>query len=260
MEMKFKTLQFEESSEIGMLSIHRSQALNALNSEVFDELESFTQENLSEKIKVLIIRGGEKAFVVGADLKEMAHFDSQQAEAFARKGQAVFSLIENLPFPVIALIQGFALGGGLELALSCDMIVMEEKAQVGFPEVKLSLFPSFGGTQKLCRTVGFHKAKEMILSGATYSAQEALVMGLANFVFPSGELMERTVKWAEHFKKNGLLAMAKAKSLLNQSVHFQLEDGLKKEAKEFGILFESEDAKEGIQAFIEKRKAKFKGR
>ena len=177
--MNYKHLQLETSDQVSVLTINRPEALNALNDEVLEELESCTQEISSSKhCTVLIITGAGKSFVAGADIKAMLDLDPEGARNFAEKGQRVFSFIESLPFPVIAAVNGFALGGGLELALSCDVLYMSEKAKLGLPEVTLGLLPAFGGTQRLVRAVGLYKAKEMIFSGNIYTAEQAFFYGI----------------------------------------------------------------------------------
>ena len=258
--MKFQYLQFELSSSVGVLTINRSHALNALNSEVLEELESFAKQAEEKKeLSVLIITGAGKSFVAGADIKEMIDFDQKQAEVFSKKGQKIFSLIESLPFPIIAAVNGFALGGGLELALACDILFMSEKAKMGLPEVTLGLLPAFGGTQRLIRAVGLYKAKEMIFSGNIYSSQEAFKMGLGNEVVAHSELMTAALLLAEDIKQRGPLGVAKSKKLIHEEDNFTLQDRLQKEAEEFGKLFASHEAKEGMRAFLEKRKPNFKG-
>ena len=257
--MSFKTLQFELSDGVGHLTVHRPQALNSLNFQVLQDLENFAEQT-PEDMRVLIIKGaGSRAFVAGADIKEMGALTPEKAEAFSKKGQRAFSAIEALPCPVIALVQGFALGGGLELALACDLLLLGEKARVGLPEVTLGLFPAFGGTQRLPRSIGLFKAKEMIFSGNFYTAKEALEMGLANYVLPEDQLMEKALSLAEDIKKRGPLAVAQAKSLIHQAWDLPLKEGLAREAVEFGRIFKTEDSKEGLKAFIEKRPPIFKG-
>ena len=258
--MNFQYLQFELSNKVAVLTIDRPRALNALNSAVLDELESFAKQiGKKTDIYVLIITGAGKSFVAGADIKEMVDFDKEQAEAFSKKGQRVFSLIESLRFPVIAVVNGFALGGGLELALACDILLMSDKAKVGLPEVTLGLLPAFGGTQRLIRAVGLYQAKEMIFSGNVYSAQEAFAKGLGNKVIAYSELMTVAFLLAEDIKQRGPIGLAKAKKLIHEEDNFTLEDRLQKEAEEFSQLFVSRDSKEGMQAFLEKRKPNFKG-
>ena len=279
--MEYQNLQFKQEGLSGYLTISRPKALNALNSKLLDELEEILPSLANKKIRTLIVQGaGDRSFVAGADIKEMSKLSFQQAEEFSKKGQRVFSLLEALPFPVIALIQGFALGGGLELALACDLLLLEEKAKIGLPEVTLGLFPSFGGTHRLVRAVGFYKAKEMIFSGAFYSAQEAYDMGLAQAVLPIEKLKQKAQEYAKTFQKRGPLAIAKAKQLIQHSyptvmpakagIHFiakakkliqhtHNDPSFQLSAQEFAQLFKSKDAQEGMKAFIEKRKPNFKG-
>ncbi len=255
--MKFQFLQFELSSEIGVLTIDRPRALNALNSEVLEELEVFTREVKQKKdLSVLMITGAGKSFVAGADVKEMINFNREQATAFSKKGQRVFSLIESLPFPVISLVNGFALGGGWELALACDIILMSDKAKVGLPEVSLGLFPAFGGTQRLARAVGLYKAKEIIFSGNVYSAEEAFDMGLGNKVVPHSELVQTGLSLAENIKQKSSLGIRKAKKLIHEEDNLTLQKRLQIESEKFGELFDSPDTKKRMQAFLEKRTAK----
>ncbi len=258
--MHFETLQFEIKEQVGYLTISRPQALNALNIKVLKEMKLFFKTLETKHLRVLIIQGaGDKAFVAGADIKEMFSLTSGSAKKFSKKGQSVFSLIENLPFPVIALIQGFALGGGLELALSCDILIMETKAKIGLPEVSLSLLPAFGGTQRLSRSIGLYKAKEMIFTGDFYTAQEALDMGLVNKVVVKEDLLKTAESMAQTIRARGPIAISKSKKLIHQSRNLPMEKGLELEAKEFGDLFNYKDSKEGMDAFINKRKAQFKG-
>lgn len=258
--MKYETLDSEQKGAVLYLTINRPKSLNALNSKVLDELSSFLTALDTKDLRVLILKGaGEKAFVAGADIKEMSLLKPEEAKQFAVKGQKAFSLLESLPVPVIAVIQGFALGGGLELALACDILIMDENAKIGFPEVTLGLFPSFGGTQRLSRSIGFYQAKEMILSGSFYNAQSALKMGLVNAVVPKEKLLEKAESYSATFQKRGPLAMAKAKQLIQNTRNVSLEEGLKQEVEEFGFLFSKEDSREGMEAFIQKRPAKFKG-
>ena len=261
MKTDYKYLQFDQSDCEAHLTISRASALNALNFQVFQELEDCLSSLDTKQIRVLIVKGeGDKAFVAGADIKEMSSFNPQQAEEFSQKGQKVFSLFEKLPFPVIALIQGFALGGGLELALACDFLILDEKGKIGFPEVKLGLFPSFGGTQRLVQAVGLYKAKEMIFLGGFYSAQEAYNMGLVHAVLPKEELMIKAQEYSNTIKKRAPLAIAQAKYLIHQSRNLSLEEAIKLESKEFGSLFNKKDSREGIKAFLEKRIPRFEGK
>lgn len=258
--MEYETLHLEQKDSTAYLTITRPKALNALNSKLLEELEHCLKSLETQKLRALIIKGaGDKAFVAGADIKEMSLLNAQQAEDFARRGQKVFSLLESLPYPVIALIQGFALGGGLELALACDVLIMAKEAKIGLPEVTLGLIPAFGGTQRLSRAIGFYKAKEMIFTGSFWTAEEAYEMGLANVVVSKDKLLEKAESYVSVFKKRGPLAIAKAKQMIQKSHDLPLEEGLQQEAKAFADLFLKQDSREGMSAFIEKRSADFKG-
>ena len=258
--MSYETLQWEQKGSVAYLTISRPKALNALNLKVFEELSRCLSSLDSSALRVLIVQGaGDKAFVAGADIKEMSLLTAQQAEEFSKTGQSVFSMLETLPLPVIAAVQGFALGGGLELALACDILLLEENSKIGLPEVTLGLFPSFGGTQRLARAVGFYKAKEMIFSGNFYTAEEAYIMGLAHAVLPKENLEKKIEEYSQLFQKRGPLAIAQAKKLIQKSRSVSLETALDMEAKEFGLLFDKQDSKEGMKAFIEKRLPNFKG-
>ena len=258
LKMTYKNLKWEQKDKTGYLTLSRPKALNALNSEVFDELEQCLSELANSQLRVLIVRGdGEKAFVAGADIKEMSSMLPEQAEAFSKKGQRVFSLFEELPFPVIALVQGFALGGGLELALACDILLLDEKAALGFPEVKLGLFPSFAGTWRLTHAVGPYKAKEMIFSGDFYSGKQAYEMGLGQALLTKDQLLEKAQSYTKTFQKRGRTAIAQAKKLIQKSRYTDLKTALELESKEFGRLFKLKESQEGIQAFLEKREPHF---
>ena len=258
--MNYETLKWEQKGAVGYLTLSRPKALNALNAKVFQELDHCLSSLSRCSLRVLIVQGaGDKAFVAGADIKEMSALSAKEAEEFSKTGQRVFGLLEALPFPVIAVIQGFALGGGLELALACDILLLEENSKVGLPEVTLGLFPSFGGTQRLVRAVGFYKAKEMIFSGNFYTAQTAYAMGLVNAVLPKEKLISQAEELSQTFQKRGPLAIAQAKQLIQKSQSLNLETALQLEAQEFGRLFDKQDSKEGMKAFIEKRHPLFKG-
>ena len=258
--MKYETLHLDQKDTTAYLTISRPKALNALNSKLLEELEKCLTHLETQNVRALIVKGaGEKAFVAGADIKEMSLLTAQQAKDFARKGQKVFSLLESLPYPVIALIQGFALGGGLELALACDVLIMDKGAKIGLPEVTLGLIPAFGGTQRLSRALGFYKAKEMIFTGSFYTAEEAYEMGLANVVVSREKLLEKAESYVSIFQKRGPLALAKAKQMIQKSHDLSLKEGLSQESEAFANLFVKQDSREGMSAFIEKRPANFKG-
>lgn len=259
---KTNSIKFEEAvpDRIGVLEITRSSQLNSLNRAVLLEInEALDYVGLNKKnLRCLIVRGqGEKAFVAGADIKEMASLDKSIARDFANLGQSTFSRIEALPFPVIAMVQGFALGGGLELALSCDFIIAGEQAKFGLPEVGLGLIPGFGGTQRLARRIGWQKAKEMIFTGLVYSASEALQMGLVSKVVSQAELSAFTLEQAKTISSKGPRALRAAKEALHRGMNVSLEEGLEIEREFFSELFGSEETKEGLSAFIEKRKPTF---
>ena len=260
--MEYKNLLIETTDAIATLTVNRPQSLNALNSEVLGELECALYElELDAAVKVVIVTGaGEKAFVAGADIREMAEMTSYEGHAFARKGQRVMLFIQNMKKPVIAAVNGFALGGGLELALACDFIYASEKAKVGFPEVTLGIMPGFGGTQNLARLIGPGKANELIFSGRMIDARKACDWGIVNEVFAPEELLARTRVTAAAIAGTGLLGVAYAKDAIANGLDMAKEDGFRYEASLFGVLFATEDQREGMGAFVEKRKAEFKGK
>lgn len=258
--MEYKNLIFEEKEGIGIIKISRPKALNALNSETLDELASVLKNCEKDRgVRVLIITGdGDKAFVAGADIVEMKDMDPKRAMDFSRKGHSVFSMIENMPKATIAAVNGYALGGGFELCLSCDIIYASEKARFGFPEITLGIHPGFGGTQRASRLVGLSKAKELILSGRMISSQEAYELGLINKVVPHEELMNEVLKLADSIKGFSLMAIRFAKECVNKSLYLGIEEALELEARNFGLCFGTKDQKEGMQAFLDKRKPVFR--
>ncbi len=260
--MVYNHILIEVSENIGWLKINRPDSLNALNSEVVDSLESALRDlEQDAAVKVVVITGvGEKAFVAGGDIKEMAAMAPLAARAFARKGQQMIETIEKMHKPVIAAVNGYALGGGLELALACDFIYASEKAKLGLPEVTLGVLPGFGGTQNLPRLIGPNKAKELIFSGKILSAQQAREWGIVNEVFAAEELPAKVMEIAELIAHNGMIAVASAKDAIVNGLNMTKEDGLRYESSLFATLFATEDQKEGMQAFIAKRKAEFKGK
>jgi enoyl-CoA hydratase len=257
-----ETLLFEKKGHIGYLTFNRPKALNALNTTVLSELKTLLGELKDDaELRCLIVTGsGEKAFVAGADIKQMTGLNTDEATEFAKAGQEAFNALEALPVPVIAAVNGFALGGGLELAISCDIILASEKAKFGLPEVTLGLFPAFGGTQRLARSIGLFKAREMIYTGDFYSAADGAAMGFVNHVVAPEALMETAEKMAGTIAKRGPIAVAEAKSVMNDGFDRLLSEGLDMEAGRFGKLFATEDAKEGTTAFVEKRPANFQGK
>jgi len=260
--MEFKNLLLSFEGEIGILMINRPKALNALNIETLKEIQMAIQEVKDHpEIKVLILTGaGEKAFVAGADIAEMKGMNSVEALNFSKMGHLTLGMIQDLQQPVIAAVNGFALGGGTEIAIACDFIYASENARFGLPEVTLGIFPGFGGTQRLPRLIGKGKANEMILTGKTVSAQEAHQMGIVNRVLPQASLMEETKKVANQIAGNGAIGVRLAKMLVNAGFNMDLEKAGVLESHAFGIGFSTEDQKEGMTAFVEKRKPNFKGR
>jgi enoyl-CoA hydratase len=261
--MNFKNIKLENQNKIWTLTISRPEALNALNSLTIDELSSAIDELAKKPLneaQVLIVTGaGEKAFVAGADIKEMNSLSADQAKAFAEKGQSVFRKLENLKIPVIAAVNGFALGGGLELALACDFIYASENAKLGLPEVSLGLIPGFGGTVRLARAMGLPSAKEWIFSGGMMPAEYALKLGLVNRIFLLPELMPEVRKIAETFASRSPVAISMAKKSIMAGFDLEIDEGMKAEASHFAGLFKTGDFKEGTEAFINKRKPEFKG-
>lgn len=264
MLFEYQSIRLENKENgIWFLTIHRPDSLNALNSNVLNEMaHAFRQlsEMSYEDVKALIITGaGEKAFVAGADIKEMLDMNEDQAMQFAKRGQSIFHEMNLLKIPVIAAVNGFALGGGLELALACDFIVASENAKFGLPEVSLGLIPGFGGTVRLTRAVGIRRARELTMSGEMINATQALQMGLVNYVVPLTELIPTTLKKLELILTRSPLAVAEAKKSINQAFDLETEPALENEAQIFANLFTSQDTREGTKAFIEKRKPVFKG-
>ncbi|HLF16167.1 MAG TPA: enoyl-CoA hydratase-related protein [Candidatus Thermoplasmatota archaeon] len=243
---------------VAVITLNRPEALNALTSRVLGELES-TVTGLRGKARALIVTGaGSKAFVAGADIAEMAAFGPKEAAAFSRRGQATFQALADFPGPVVAAVNGYALGGGLELALACDLIVAAESALLGLPETTLGVVPGFGGTQRLPRRVGAGTAKRLIMTGERMRADEALRLGLVDRVAPPDALMDEVRKLVDACLANGPLAVVRAKRLVEEGLERPLAAALEMEADAFGALFATEDQKEGMKAFLEKRKALFR--
>ena len=243
---------------ISTLTINRPDALNALDRATLEALASAITELAAIKPRCAVVTGaGDKAFVAGADIAAMSTMSSEQALAFARLGQATFAAIEALPFPVIAAVNGFALGGGCELALACDFIYASDKAKLGQPEVKLGILPGFGGTQRLVRRVGIGMARELIYTGRMIGPEEALRIGLVNAVAPRRELMDRVNEAAALIVQNGPGAVAHAKRVMLQGEVLALDVAVELEAQAFAACFDSHDQKEGMHAFLAKRPAAF---
>jgi enoyl-CoA hydratase len=258
----YKTLIYEKKDNIGVLTVNRPDKLNALSNELIGELGQFLEEvENDEKLRVLVLTGaGEKAFVAGADIQELVDRDALKGRRVSRTRQEVFSRIENLPIPVIAAVNGYALGGGLELALACSIRISSEQAQFGAPEVKLGIIPGDGGTQRLPRLIGLGRAMEMILTGDFIDAQEAYRIGLVNQVVPHDELMEKAVALAQKIAKRPPLAVRYAKEAVNRSQEGDAASGYALESYLHALTCTTEDKEEGVQAFLEKRKGTFKGK
>ena len=261
--MNFETLVLEQREPgIQLLTLNRPQALNALSPLVIDELSKALSALRSDpSTQVLLITGaGEKAFVAGADIAAMNGMTPMEAREFAMKAMRLMRGFESAPFPVIALVNGFALGGGCELAMACDWIVAAENAQFGQPEVNLGICPGFGGTQRLPRLVGKAMALEMCITGRALKATEALRVGLINQIVPPGTLLERGLELARTIAAKGPLAVAQCKHLIQHGPDLDLENALRLEADNFAMLCATDDKREGMTAFVEKRPAKFTGR
>jgi enoyl-CoA hydratase len=262
MVMQHETLLYEVSHHVATITLNRPKVMNALNAEVFDELEEiFTDMDRNQAVRAILITGaGEKAFAAGADINELAKTTATTGEQMARRGQAVLSLIESCGRPVIALINGFALGGGCELALACTLRLASATARLGQPEIKLGIIPGYGGTQRLPRLIGQSRALKLILTGELIGAEEALRIGLVDEVVPAEELLARGQALAAQIAGAAPLAVTGALEAVRRGSHLHLHDGLRVEAEVFGQLCETEDKKEGTAAFLEKRSARWHGR
>ncbi|MBN1223641.1 MAG: enoyl-CoA hydratase/isomerase family protein [Candidatus Aminicenantes bacterium] len=260
--MAYKNLLIKKESGIGWIVINRPDKLNALNAETIKELyEAFLSLQESPEVLVVILTGsGDKAFIAGADIGELSRLDFNGAKDYALEGQELTKLIENLRKPVIAAINGFALGGGTEMALACHVRIASERAKMGQPEVKLGLIPGFGGTQRLSRLTGKGVAMELILTGKTIDAREAYRIGLVNSVVPHEELTAACESLAKEMIANAPLALEYAIYAVNNGLDKVLGEGLLLEADMFGKSSDTMDSKEGTKAFLEKRKADFQGK
>lgn len=263
MNTSYETIVLEAvEAGIYQLTLNRPKQLNALNALMLDEIGAAIDElGTRTDPRVLLLTGaGDKAFAAGADISQMVDKSMVEGQAFGRKGQRIFRKLEALPFPVVAVVNGYALGGGCELAMSCDWILASEKAQFGQPEVALGVTPGFGGTQRLTRLVGRGRAMEMVTTGVRIDAQTACDWGLANRVYPADELMPAALKMAGAITKQAPYAVAMCKQVVHRGEDMELETACVMEEQVFGLCFGTDDKKEGMSAFIEKRKAVFKGR
>ena len=255
-------VRYEKKGSIGYVTVDRPKVLNALNTPTWADLKAaFEDAKADASVRGVILSGaGDKAFIAGADISELAHVDAYGAEESSRFGQGVLDLIENLGKPVIAAINGFALGGGCETAMACTMRIAAEHAKFGQPEVKLGLLPGGGGTQRLPRLVGKGRALQLILTGETISAQEAYRIGLVNEVVPAAGLIDRAETILKQIAANAPIAVKFSLEAANRGLETSQSEGLALEASYFGICAATDDKKEGTSAFLEKRAPKFKGR
>ena len=255
----YTTIHYEVNDGIGIASINRPEALNALNSTVIGELEQLMGEIEADKtLKVLILTGEGRSFVAGADIAEQCPLDLAGGRAWGRRGSTLLRRIERLEIPTIAAVNGFALGGGCELAMACDIILASEKAKFGQPEVTLGITPGFSGTQRLARRIGAARAKELIFSGRMVKADEAKEIGLANAVYSPETLMESAVAMARSFAKNAPIAVKYSKACIDRGLQTDLDTGIAIENELFAMCFGTADQKEGMTAFLEKRPAAYK--
>lgn len=259
--MSYEFLQLEADGDVRVLTLHRPKALNALNSGLLGELRCAVQELASDPAaRALVLTGsGGKAFVAGADIAEMVNLTPVEAHAFARLGQQLMSAIEELPFPVIAAVNGFALGGGLELAMACDLIVASGSAKFGQPEINLGILPGFGGTQRLPRRVGPGAARRLIFTGDMIGAEEALRLGLVDVLVAEDDALPEARALATRLAGKAPVALRRAKATLAAAGDVSLADGCRLEAEAFGLTFSTSDRAEGMRAFLDRRPATFTG-
>ena len=248
-------VKFEQKDFVAVITIDREKALNALNDEVLADLEAAVNEIDAAKTRCVIITGaGQKAFVAGADIGAMCTMSPDEGRTFSAHGNAVFRKIEKLPMPVIAAVNGFALGGGCELSLSCDIRIASENAVFGQPEAGLGITPGFGGTQRLARTIGVGKAKEMIYAARNIKADEALRVGLVNAVYPADQLMDEAMKLADRIAKNAPIAVRQCKKAINMGLQMDIDSATALEPEFFAACCGTKDQRNAMTAFCEKRK------
>lgn len=259
--MAYENIMFQVEEGIATITFNRPKALNALNGALLEEFDAALDEiDANEDIRVLVLTGaGEKSFVAGADISEIAAFNTLQAKIFSRKGQLIINRLQELSIPVIAAVNGFALGGGSEIALACDFIYASENAMFGLPEISLGIIPGFGGTQRLARAVGPGIAREMIFTGSMIPAERAAEIGMVNKVCTAEALMDEVLKTAGVIASKGRVSLRAAKQAIGSGLNTDLATGLKIEVDAFALCMASADAKEGTSAFLEKRKAVFNG-
>ena len=257
--IKSSFIKYEEEGTTGLLTINRPKALNALNSQVLNELDEILDNIDTNKIRALIITGaGDKSFVAGADIGEMSTLTKKQGQEFSKKGNDVFRKIETFPIPVIAAVNGFALGGGCEISMSCDIRICSDNAIFGQPEVGLGITPGFGGTQRLVRLVGMGMAKQMIFTGKNIRAEEALRIGLVNAIYPQNDLLDEAKKLAAIIGKNGPNAIKMSKKAINEGIQVDIDKAIEIEEKLFGKCFETSEQRDGMNNFLNKNNKKSK--
>ncbi|MBQ6146906.1 MAG: enoyl-CoA hydratase/isomerase family protein [Clostridia bacterium] len=245
----------QQEGQILILTLDRPEALNALNAQVLDDLSAALDAVDVNAVRCLIFTGaGDRAFAAGADIAAMADMEPDEAAAFSRRGNDLFRRIETYPLPTIAAVNGYALGGGCELSMACDMRLCSENAVFGQPEVTLGITPGFGGTQRLMRLIGMGKAKELIFSARTVKAPEALSMGLVNAVYPQSELLPAARKLAERISRNAPIAVRACKAAMNEGIDLDMDQAVDAEVREFSACFETEDQKLGMSVFLNKQK------
>jgi enoyl-CoA hydratase len=255
----YENVLVDRSGQIATITVNRPKSLNALNSRTLRELTQAVRECADARV-VILTGSGDRAFVAGADISEMAPMGPWQAREFSELGHVLTALIEDIPCATIAAVNGYALGGGLELAVACDLIFASENARLGLPEVTLGVTPGFGGTQRLVRLVGKLRAKEMIFTGDWVDAKRALEIGLVNAVLPREKLLDHCRSIALKIAQKGPLAVARAKRLVERGYDMPLRAANRQEAESFALLFDTEDRREGMRAFVEKRPARFTGK
>lgn len=258
--MAYETIIFDIKDTIALITFNRPKAMNALNNALLSELsDALDKISNNEDIRALILTGaGDKSFVAGADITEIATFGPLQAKIFSETGHNIIGKLQELAIPVIAAVNGFALGGGSEIALACDFIYASDEAKFGLPEINLGIIPGFGGTQRLSRLIGKNTAKELIFTGKMISAKEALAIGFINKICPRESLMDEVYKVAGVIASKGRVSLRAAKQVIENGFNVDLATGCKMEIEAFSLCLASEDAREGTSAFLEKRKADFK--
>jgi enoyl-CoA hydratase len=257
--MAYENIYVDREGPLAIITVNRPKSLNALNSQTLRELTQAVRDNADQRA-IILTGAGDKAFVAGADISEMAPMTPWSAREFSELGHVVTALLEDIPCATIAAVNGYALGGGLELAVACDMIFASDNARLGLPEVSLGVTPGFGGTQRLVRLVGKLRAKEMIFTAEMIDARTALDIGLVNGVLPRERLLAHCKQVAEKIATRGPLAVARAKRLVERGYDMPLRAANRQEAESFALLFDTEDRSEGMRAFIEKRSPRFTGK